>query len=63
VPPVVNLLMEIDQDSVETGVWCDRCLLPSGVGYRMWAWFAGQAKPEATNMAVRTCTDCGGAIP
>lgn len=47
--------------AVETGLWCGRCLLPSGVKWEVWGTTYASPRPSLVGWIV-ICEDCGAVL-
>lgn len=52
----VNVVLRVELGTLRTGLWCDRCLLPSRVGVD--AMMLGRSGVQ-TIATVSRCRDCG----
>jgi hypothetical protein len=50
------VFVEISRGTPDTGLWCDTCLLPSGIGVPVYA--LGDDGPRLL-VYTRMCLDCG----
>lgn len=53
------MLLEFESHVVELGLWCDHCLLPSGVYFVI----SFCSDPTSILARCRVCTDCERGLP
>jgi hypothetical protein len=62
IPPDTNMLLYLVDDEPVTGLWCDRCALPSAVEALFLVEDDLGVVPLGCTVRVRVCPDCGRAV-